>query len=123
MSAVTIQQMADRVAEMMEQRLRIRGSGLEAKLRKGGRLLPRKVRLAAERLAEAAEKARNPKFLVQIDMARVAADYDQCVRHLASVTRQGWLKPLMISVAASVALGLLIVGAIWVYIQYNAGVL
>ncbi len=36
MSAITIQQMADRVAQLMEQRLRIKGAGLAEKLSRGG---------------------------------------------------------------------------------------
>ena len=72
MSAVTIQQMADRVAGLMEERLRIRGVGLAEKLRKGGRLLPRRVRVAAEFLAQAAAMAQNAKLLMQIDDGAVA---------------------------------------------------
>ena len=42
MAGASIQQMADRVAQLMEERLRLRGTGLEEKLRRGGRLLPRR---------------------------------------------------------------------------------
>lgn len=121
MSAVTIQQMADRVAGLMEERLRVRGADLPAKLRKGGRRLPRKVRHAAESLAQAAERAQNPKLLVQIDMARVAADYDLCVTHLAKVTSKGGAMALLLNVAATVALGLLLVAGAWLFIQYSRG--
>lgn len=121
MSAVTIQQMADRIAELMEERLRIRGKDLPAKLRRGGRLLPRRVRQAAQDLATAAEKGRNPKLLVQIDMGAVAADYDLCLRHLTSVERRGGLRAVLVNVAATVALGLLVVGAVWLFIQYTRG--
>ena len=68
MSAVTIQQMADRVAEMMQQKLRLRGRGLAEKTRRAGRLLPKKVRAAAVALAEAAALAQNPR---QIGRAHV----------------------------------------------------
>ena len=78
MSAVTIQQMAERVDHMMEERLRIKGNGLTEKLRKGGRFLPRKVLAAAEKLADAAEQSKNPKLLLRIDEAAVAAAYDVC---------------------------------------------
>ena len=114
MSAVSIQQMADRVAALMEERLRLRGGDLAAKLRKGGRMLPRKVRAAAKDLADAAERAKNPKLLVQIDMEKVARDYDICVHHLSSVARKGGWKVLLVNTAATVALGLLVAGAVWV---------
>ncbi len=123
MSAVTIQQMADRIAALMEQRLRIRGGDLARKLRKGGRLLPRKVRQAAQELADAAERARNPKLLVQIDMEQVSANYDICLHHLSSVTARGGLGNLLIGVAATVALGLLLAGLVWLFIQRSQGAL
>ncbi|PJF09139.1 hypothetical protein [Pseudorhodobacter sp. MZDSW-24AT] len=112
MSAVTIQQMADRIAGLMEERLHIRGKGLSQKLRRGGRLLPRRVRLQAQELADMAQKAQNPKLLAQIDQARVATCYDTCLRHLSA--RQGGspLLHALVRVAATVTLGFLMVGGI-----------
>lgn len=85
MSAAAIQQMADRVAQLLEERLALGGRDLGAKLRRGRRLLPRKVRDGAELLAASAEKARNPKLLGQIDMGAVSDAYDACVRHLVTI--------------------------------------
>jgi hypothetical protein len=85
MSAVAIQQMADRVAGLLEERLSLGGRDLRAKLRRGGRLLPKRVRHGAELLADAAERAKNPKLLGQIDMGAVADAYDSCVRHLTTI--------------------------------------
>ncbi|WP_435257939.1 hypothetical protein ACSBLW_17815 [Thioclava sp. FR2] len=121
MSAVTLQQMADRVADMMEERLRIRGKDLKTKLKRGGRLLPRKVRHAGEALADAAERGKNPKLLVQVDMGKVAQDYDICVHHLSTVTQRGGFKARLIGIAATVAFGLLVVGAVWLFIQRAKG--
>ena len=75
MNAVAIHQMADRVAQLLEERLALGGRDLAAKLAKGGRLLPKRVRDGAELLADASEKARNPKLLGQIDMSDVAEAY------------------------------------------------
>ncbi|MBS0565245.1 MAG: hypothetical protein JSR87_12475 [Proteobacteria bacterium] len=77
-----VRQMADRVAELMELRLRVKGEGLADKLRHGGRLLPRKVLGAAQYLAQAAEQAQMPKLQGQIDAEQIALAYDLCVRHL-----------------------------------------
>ncbi|MFT4150829.1 MAG: hypothetical protein QM656_11595 [Paracoccaceae bacterium] len=107
MSAVTIQQMADRVAGLMEERLGIRGADLAAKLKRGGHLLPRKVRVAAGRLAKAAEMAKTPRLMVQVDQGRVAADFDTCVRHLGAIDRRSRRIGAVLGVAASVALGIL----------------
>ena len=85
MSAVAIQQMADRVAQLLEERLSLGGRDLDAKLRRGGRMLPKRVRDGAALLAAASEKAKNPKLLGQIDMGAVTDAYDACVRHLMTV--------------------------------------
>jgi hypothetical protein len=121
MGAVTIQQMADRVAGLMEERLGVGGTGLSAKMRRGGRLLPRKVRAAAQRLADAAERAQNPKLLVQVDLGAVSADYDICVRHLGSLGAKRGLGGLILSAAATLALGLLVLGLVWLYIRWSQG--
>jgi hypothetical protein len=89
MTGVPLQQMADRVAALLEERLRLRGQGLQEKLRKGGRLLPRKVRAAAEVLATAAGMAQNPKLLMQVDQVAAAEAYDICLRHLGKAGKRG----------------------------------
>ena len=85
MSAVAIQQMADRVAQLLDERLSLGGRDLGAKLQRGGRMLPKRVREGAALLAASAEKAKNPKLLGQIDMGAVTDAYDACVRHLMTV--------------------------------------
>ena len=55
MSALTIQQMADRVAQLLKERLGLGGKGLAAKMKRAGRLLPRKVRDAGKQLAVSAQ--------------------------------------------------------------------
>jgi len=105
MSAVAIQQMADRVAGLLDERLQIGGRDLRAKLARGGRQLPRRVREAAVQLALAAEKAKNPKLLGQIDMTAVADNYDLCLRHLMTVDPRSRRKAYFASIARSVGFG------------------
>lgn len=121
MSAVTIQQMADRVAGLLEERLRIRGTGLADKLHKGGRLLPRKVRTAAEYLAQTATLAQNPKLLMQIDNGAVAEAYDVCLRHLGGVDPGDRRRGLIVGVAASIALSVLVVALLFGAVLYLRG--
>lgn len=119
MGAITIQQMADRVAELLEERLGLKGDGLRAKLRKGGRLLPRKVLRAANDLAEAAEQSYNAKLLIQIDEEAVATNYDICVKHLSALNvwhrRTGVLLGLTTSILFSllVVAGLVVAVLVW----------
>jgi hypothetical protein len=112
MTGVPIQQMADRVASLMEQRLRVRGAGLAEKLRKGGRLLPRRVRAAAEGLQAAAVMAQNPKLWAQVDQEAVAQAYDICVRHLNGVDGKDRRKGAVVGVVASVAFSVLVVAGL-----------
>ncbi len=121
MSAITIQQMADRVAALMEERLRLRGTGLEAKLRKGRRLLPRKVRGAADILVQAAKMAQNPKLLLQIDHEAVASAYDICVRHLGAINQAERRMTAVVGVAGSIAFSVLVVGVLLLAVLHWRG--
>lgn len=118
---MAIQQMADRVAALMEERLGIKGANLATKVRKAGRLLPRKVRAAASDLASAAERAQNPKLLVQIDQGKVASDYDVCVRYLSSRRPGGRLAGVLKNVGMTLLLGLVLLGLVYFTIQRMRG--
>ena len=107
MSAVAIQQMADRVSGLLEERLNLGGRDLSAKLRRGKRLLPKKVRDGAVLLAYASEKAKNPKLLGQIDMGEVADAYDACVRHLMTVDPAARRRDTIAGMIGSVGFGVL----------------
>ncbi len=112
MSAITIQQMADRVAGLMEERLGVRGKGLEEKLRKGGRLLPRAVRAKATVLSTLATQAQNPKLLTQINIEDVARAYDTCVKHLGAINAGGRRTGMLLGMASSIAFSLLVVAVL-----------
>jgi hypothetical protein len=123
MGAASIQQMADRVAGLMEERLHLGGSGLSAKLAKAGRSLPRKVREAGERLARAAMMAQNPKLLVQINDEQVAEDYDLCLRHLLAVSVWDRRKGKILGATVSLLGILLVVGALMLGVLYWRGLI
>lgn len=110
MGAVTVQQMAQRVSALLEERLLARGAGLEARLRHASRRLPRRVRQAAARLAVAEARSGVPKLLLLVDEAEVARDYDICVRHLTAINPLRGPMGAVVRVAASVAVGFLVLG-------------
>lgn len=112
MSAITVQQMADRVAELMETRLSVKGRGLTEKLKRGGRKLPRRVRLSAVELARAAELAQNPKLFLQVDQEAVAQNYDACLRHLGGLQKWDRRRAFAESWALSLITSLLVLAAI-----------
>lgn len=106
MSGVSVQQMAGRVAELMEARLRIRGRGLAEKLRRGGRMLPRRVRREADYLARSAEQAAVPRLQMQIDHSRVADAYDTCVRYLKPLGRSARRRAILFEIVTGFATGI-----------------
>lgn len=110
MGVTTAQQMADRVAALMEERLKVGGRGLGAKLKRGGRRLPRKVRQEAEYLAAASQLALHPKMQMQLDDARIAEAYDICIRHLRQIGARDRMIGGLLGVGGSLALALLVVG-------------
>lgn len=123
MSAVTIQQMAERITVLMEQRLRIKGKDLHQKLRKGGRVLPRRVRAAAEQLADAAERSQNPKLLLQIDEAQVTTAYDVCSKHLSKIDAGYRRTSSVLRQASSMVISLIAVALIVAGVLYWRGYL
>jgi hypothetical protein len=123
MSATTIQQMANRVAALMQERLGIRGKDLSEKLRRAGRSLPSAIRAEARFLDSAAKQAENPKLLVQIDDARVAEAYDACVRFLNEVGRAERRRALLLNMLTSVAFSLFAVGVLLLAVLYWRGLI
>ena len=108
MSSVAIQQMADRVSGLMEERMKLGGLGLGAKLGRGKRALPKRVRDAAVLIALSAEKAKNPKLLAQIDMGAVSDSYDICVRHLMTVDPGDGRRQYLAGIIGSIGFGVLV---------------
>lgn len=112
MSAVTIQQMADRVAGLMEQKLGVGGKGLAVKLRRAGRRLPKNVRVAAEVLVQASEMAQSARLMHRIDDGLVAEAYDICVKHLGGAHGPDRRRGVAAGIGASIAFSLLVVAGL-----------
>ncbi|MEO6299995.1 MAG: hypothetical protein ABIV25_10585 [Paracoccaceae bacterium] len=121
MSAITIEQMANRVAELLEERMRLKGGDLEAKLRRAGRRLPRKVRDAGAVLVQAVNMAQVPKLLMQIDNETVAIAYDTCVQHLNTLNYGLARRGLLLNMLASIGFSLLVVAGLVLAVLYWRG--
>ena len=85
MSVVTVEERADRIARLIEERLRVRGRGLETKLRRAGRLIPKWVRQEAQTLVQAQHFSANPKLMKLIDPGQIDQAYTRCETWLKSV--------------------------------------
>jgi hypothetical protein len=123
MSVVTVQQMADRVAGLLEERLRIKGSTLEAKLDRAEHRLPRKVREAVASLAQATYMVRSPKLMHQVDDETVAVAYDICLRYLNTVSPGATRMHFVIDIAVRISTVLFFVGVLFVLVLYWRGML
>ena len=82
MTQLALKQMADRISDLLDQKMRIKGKDLSDKLSKGGHRLPRRVREAAGVLARMSELAANPKLMKQVDFEAASQAYDLCLRQL-----------------------------------------
>lgn len=111
MGPAAIHAMTDRVAQLMEDKLAIRGKGLAAKLKRGGRLLPKQVRLAAQNLVRAADMANSPKLAMQVDNGQVTSAYDACMKHLSALPAASGWGGLALASLRSIAFAVLVVGA------------
>ena len=123
MSVVTVQQMTDRVAQLLEERLRVKGATLQARLGAAGRRLPRKVRDAGAALAGAVEMTQNPRLMHQVDDETVAVAYDICVRHLTTINPASKRRGLLLDMAARVAFALLVVAVLFISVLYWRGLI
>ncbi|MGO4913869.1 hypothetical protein [Pseudogemmobacter sp. W21_MBD1_M6] len=85
MATQMVQEQAEHISALLRDKLGMRGKDLEARLRKAGRLVPRRVRSDALFLAQASKLAANPKLVKMIDPARANAAYDACVRHFEAI--------------------------------------
>ncbi len=121
--SISVQQMADRVAELMEARLRVRGTGLAAKLKRGRRHLPKRVLLAAEALAEADRQAQIPQLQARIDREATAQAYDICVRYLKPLGAGARRRAFLWSLAGSAAAVSLVTAAMAVTVLFWQGFL
>lgn len=110
MSVVSIDEMAARVAELLEERLNIGGRTLADKLRRGGRRLPRRIRREADFLAQAASQAKVPRLLVQVDPARTAHAYDACLRYLKPIGAGARRRALGMQILTGIGAGIFATG-------------
>ncbi len=96
---------SNEIAQLLEERLGVRGTGLEAKLNKAGRLLPKWVRREAEKLIEAENIASHPKLMMKADPARYSRAHKRVRKWLKSIDPKkrrvdralGWIGSISLS--------------------------
>lgn len=122
-----IPRMADEVARLMISRLggarRGEQPSLMAMLRRRGGALPRRLRRDAQLLAKAQEYAPQPKITRQQDMAALGRAHRALTAHLQPLGEISRWQGRATSFAASVTFGLLVVGALVVWVLVLRGYL
>ncbi|MCK4711484.1 MAG: hypothetical protein KAT26_01250 [Marinosulfonomonas sp.] len=108
----SIQEMAAQVADMMKDRLSIRGADLAGKLRHTGRMMPKHVKREAAFLAKAAALAQSPRLHKLIDNARVDIAYGTCVEFLETSDVADRRTGGVLGILASLTLSLGVVAAL-----------
>ncbi|SIN81495.1 hypothetical protein [Vannielia litorea] len=117
-----VKQVADGLAQMMGERLGIRrGETLAEKLRKGGRLLPRKVRREAAFIAETEARMAVPKFAFQYDPARVARAEKTVRGFLETVDPADRRKGVVLGILGWLAFNFLLVSGLVIWWLVESG--
>lgn len=107
--------MAARVRALMHQRLGARGHTLTEAVASRGACLPRRLRPAADALADAAQVAPAPKLARQADLAALRAHEAELVSYLRPLGRRARFMHAARNATAAVALGLVVLGALVIW--------
>ena len=97
------------LAGLMREKLGIRGgTTLAAKMRRGGRLLPKALRRQGEYLVEAEKQWDNPRLRRVIDGPKVARAQADLRKHLDAIDSRDRLIGRLIGIAAPLAFNFLV---------------
>jgi hypothetical protein len=113
-TAEYLDQRSDQLAQLIGERLGVRGKGLEAKLRHAGRLLPGWARREAARYVEAKQRMGHPRLMQQTDETALEAGYSRVEKWLKSVDPAERRKTRILGFLATNALNLLIITAAFI---------
>lgn len=120
---MTYQDKANHIAELLETQLGVRGAGLEAKLQKAGRLLPRHVRREAAVLVAALKTQGNPRLARMVDGDRAVKSYKTCEKYLSGIDRTYRRRGQIISFLATNAFNMITVAALLIAVLVWRGFL
>lgn len=117
--------LADEIAQLMVARFGGARRGaqpdLATMLRRRGAALPRRQRKAAKRLAALQDMARVPRVARQIDTSPAMRDHAELVRYLRPLGARGRWTNSALNIAAAVMFGLMILGAVVLWVMVRRG--
>ena len=103
---------AARLEEMLQTKLGVRGKSLERRVKRAGRLLPRRMRAAALVLIEAKRKLVHPALMKQVNPAEVSSAFAELEAHLKAIDPVDRRRGKMLNWAGGTVMNLLIIGAL-----------
>ena len=113
----------DRLAQLLEERLDVRGKGFDVKLRRAGRLLPRHLRMKGQLLVDATVRADHPRLLRQLDEAALDLAAADLERYLLSIDPWDRRKGIAVNVSAGLLFNLLVLALVVVGVLMWRGLL
>lgn len=117
--------MADEVSRLLASRFGGARRGelppLQVMLRRRGAALPARLRKPAARLAEADTIGAQPKIARQLDLAAIGRDHAALIAHLQPLGEFSRLRRRAVNFAASLSLGLLVLGGVIIWIMVERG--
>lgn len=120
-----IRSMADEVARLMVQRFggarRGEFPSLSDMVRRHGGALPRRMRAAARRLAEADQRLSHPRVARQMDKTVPARAYRQLTAYLRPLGSLSRWQNRTVNFAASIAFGLLVLAVLVLWVMVRRG--
>ncbi|WP_102109454.1 hypothetical protein [Oceaniglobus roseus] len=109
---MTPKEQAQEIADLIGARLGVGGTGLETKLRRAGRLLPRRIRREAEQLAQAARLAEHPRLAKQLHLMDHDRAYRDCKRFLEGIDGSERIVRALLGFVTTNAFNVLVIGAL-----------
>jgi len=106
---MTLEQRSERLAALLAEKRGIGGEGLERKLKRAGRSLPRWVRRETRALVEARALEQHPKLVRRVDYPRIERGIGRVEAWLAQQDPWERRKAWMIGFAAANAFNVLVV--------------
>ncbi len=119
----SVQQKAQQVSALLEERLQLRGRSLSVQARRGRRFLSRHLRREADYLSRAADLAQNPKLMRMIDEGRVNRAHAQLVDFLEAIDPADRRKGAVLSLLGSLSINLIAVFVLFIAVLVWRGIL
>lgn len=119
MSGDILNDVAEKMRQLFEERLRIKGRSLDQQVYKAGHLLPKRVRNDAKAVVNALAVQGNPKLARMVDAPKVAQSGRNVIAHLETVDPKDRLKGRVLNWLGAVsAFGIvLFVVLVWIAVK------